>query len=81
MERRFKKVLISMHEVTNHGKNFKLALDRSLPEGSQIMRQTEDLDSASIKLVVYNPEWTVVKDGERIPTFKVQLKEPEAYPH
>ena len=89
MERRFKMAYVSVNDVAKHGKKFDTAIIEALPSGSQVMLKENDLDTASLKILVHNPEWTIVKEGQRVPRIIIDIPEAEvkelkpaiAYPH
>jgi len=73
-----------MSDVATHGSKFESMLD--LPEGTRIVAKSNDLDTGSLKLVLYNPNWEEVPEGENLEIVLINIKEQEApvklaYPH
>lgn len=66
MERRFKLGLVSLHYVTNGGKDFAKILQNSIPEGTDILLRKENLSIGSTELLLYNKQWDPVPDGEEL---------------
>jgi len=77
MERRFKLGIISINEIPAHGKNLENAIKENLPEGTVVLLKENNLETASLKVVLYNPEWEEVPYGCVLEAVLVKLPEPE----
>lgn len=87
-ERRLKLVMISMNIVACWGAKIGKEIEKSLPGDCVILRQKEDFNIGSLVMVVYNKEWGVVPDGNKLPRVNLEMDAPEAkgaiildYPH
>ena len=80
MNRKLKLALLSMHELANHGKKFEAALLKSLPDGTAIIARSNDMETGSLKIVLYNEEWEDVPNGEDLEKVVVTLEEPQEEP-
>ncbi len=75
MERRFKIALISSNEVVNYGENLREAVMNNMPKGTEILRNEDDFETASLKMLLYNETWDIVPFGETLETFVIILGE------
>lgn len=81
MERKLKLGIISSNEAIAHSsiseKAFTTAILGKLPKGTAIFAREPDIDTGSIKLLLYNPKWDLVASGAPLKKFKITLDAPE----
>lgn len=80
MERRLKIGLISITDIIPHGKNFDKALKDVLPEGTTVIMKENDIATGSLVMVLHNPEFEEVPEGQALMTVLIKLDAPEEKP-
>jgi hypothetical protein len=75
MERRFKIAHVSYNDIAEHGKDMAKKVEQSLPKGSTVMRQEDDLNTASQILLVHNESFDLVPLGEECPKLTLTIAE------
>lgn len=61
--RRLKIGMVSMHIVASWGKEIGDKIKESLPDGTKILRQQDNFDTATLEIILYNDEFGVVDEG------------------
>lgn len=83
LERRYRIGIVSHHEVVNHTghppnpESFIKALKAALPEGTAMLNQRDDMNTASLRILLNNPEWPEIGHGKDIKEFCIKLGEPK----
>jgi len=73
MERRYKRVYVDAGVVSSYGKEFGNALLKALPEKSQPMWTEENLEAGSLHVLVYNPDFDLLKIREIVPVIDFDM--------
>lgn len=76
MERRLKLGVVSMNDVANGGKGFAEILKKSIPDGVQILKQQENLQTGSLELLLYKEDWDVAPKGKQLEQVIIEAKRP-----
>jgi len=71
--RRFKIGMVSMHTVVNWGKDIGDVIKMSLPDGTKILRQQDNLERATLDVLLYNEDFEAVDDGCEIPRINLDI--------
>jgi hypothetical protein len=64
-----------MSEVASHGEKFEPKLTESLPEGTIIIAKSNDMDTGSLKVILFNEAWDEVPNGESLKKVIVELSD------
>ena len=66
--------MVSMHIVASWGKDIGDKIKDSLPKGTKILRQQDNFERATLDILLYNDNFSLVDDGCKVPRMKLDVK-------
>ncbi len=75
--RRLKIGMVSMHIVASWGKDIGDKIKESLPDGTKILRQQDNFDTATLEVLLYNDDFEEVDEGCEVPRIILDVQSKE----
>jgi hypothetical protein len=67
MQRRFKRIYVSLHVIASYGSEFQTALMAELPKDTKVMESDKCMLTGCIIYLLYNADFDIIEQKEIVP--------------